>query len=69
MTLHHIRQLQKLMTLFHLQSRMRHPTDSSSLPTPEDTPQNRIPKSHYKLRQQPRKDYRLFLSPSKILNH
>ena len=50
-------------------TRIRHPTDSSSLPTTNDTPQNRTLKSHYKLRQQPRKDYALFLSPSKILNH
>ena len=48
-------------------TRIRHPTDSFFLPTPDDTPQNRTLKSHYKLRQQPRKDYRLFLSPSKIL--
>ena len=50
-------------------TRIRHPTDSSSLPTPNDTSQNRTLKSHYKFRQQPRKDYRLFLPPSKILNH
>ena len=50
-------------------TRIRPPTDSSSLPTPDDTSQNRTLKSHYKLRQQQRKDYRLFLSPSKILNH
>ena len=49
-------------------TRIRHPTDSSSLPTPDDTPQNRTLKSHYKLRQQPRKDNRLFISPSKILH-
>ena len=50
-------------------TRLRHPADSSSLPTLDDTPQNRTLKSHYKLRQQTRKDYRLFLSPYKILNH
>ena len=50
-------------------TRIRHPTDSSSLPTSNDTSQNRHLKSHYRLRQQPRKDYRLFLSPSTILNH
>ena len=50
-------------------TRIRHPTDSSSLPTPDDTPQNRTLKSHYKLRQQSRKDYRIFHSPSNILNH
>ena len=50
-------------------TRIRHPTDSSSLPSFNDTSQNRHPKSQYRLRQQPRKDYRLFLSPSKILNH
>ena len=50
-------------------TRIRHPPDSSSLPLSNDTSQNRHPKSHYRLRQQPRKDCRLFLSPSKILNH
>ena len=50
-------------------ARIRHPTDSPSLPTTDDTPQNRTLKTHYKLRQQPRKDYRLFLSPSKFLNN
>ena len=50
-------------------TRIRHPTDSSSLPTPNDTSQTRTLKSHYKLQQEPRKDYRLFLLPSKILNH
>ena len=50
-------------------TRIRHPTDSSTLPPPKDTSQNTSLNSHYKLRQQPRKDYRLFLSPSKILNH
>ena len=52
-----------------LYSRIRHPTDCFSLPTPDDTPQERTLKSHYNLRQQPRKDYRLFLAPSKILDH
>ena len=47
-------------------TRIRHPTESSSLATPDGTPQNRTLKSHYKLRQQPRKDYRLFVSPSNI---
>ena len=50
-------------------TRTRHPTDSSSLPSPNDTSQNRHLKSQYKLRQQPRKDYRLFLSSSKLLKH
>ena len=50
-------------------TRIRHPTDSSFLLSSNDTSQNRHLKSHYRLRQQPRKDYRLFLSPSKILNH
>ena len=50
-------------------TRIRHPTDSSSLPLSNDTSQDRHLKSHYRLRQQPRKDYRLFLSPSKFLNH
>ena len=50
-------------------TRIHHPTDSSSLPLSNDTSQDKYLKSHYRLRQQPRKDYRLFLSPSKILNH
>ena len=49
-------------------TRIRHPTDSSSLPSLNDTSQNRHLKSHYRLRQQPRKNYRLFFSPSKNLN-
>ena len=46
-------------------TRNYHLTDSTSLPSSEDAPQYRTLKPHYKLRQQPRKDYRLFLSPSK----
>ena len=53
--------------LFH--TRIRHPTERSSLHSSNDTSQNRHPKSHCRLGQQPRKDYRLFLSLSKILNH
>ena len=49
-------------------TRIRHPTDSSSLPSSKDTSQIRHLKSHYRSRQQRRKDYRLFLSPSKSLN-
>ena len=49
--------------------RFSHPTDSASLPPHNITSQNRHLESYYKLRQQPRKDYRLFLSPSKILKH
>ena len=51
------------------QTRIRHPTERSSLPSSNDTSQNRHLKSLCRLRQQPRKDYRLFLSLSKILNH
>ena len=47
----------------------RHPIDSTSLPPHNDTSQNSHLKSHYKLRKQSRKDYRLFLSPSKISKH
>ena len=50
-------------------TRIRQPNDSSSLPSSNDTSQNRHLKFHYRLRQQPRKDYRLFISPSRILNH
>ena len=50
-------------------TRIRQPTDSSSLPPPNDRSQNRSPKPHYKLGQQPRKGYRILLSPSKILSH
>ena len=50
-------------------SRTRHPTDSSSRSSLNDTSQKRHLKSHDKLRPQPRKDYRLFLSPSKVLKH
>ena len=50
-------------------TRIRHPTDSSSLPTPNDTSQIRSFKSHYKIRQQPRNYFILLFSPSKILNH
>ena len=49
-------------------TRFRHTTDSS-FPTPDETLQNRILKSHYKVRQKPQKDYKLSLSPSKISNH
>ena len=49
-------------------TRIRHPGDSSSLPSSDDTSQSRHLKSHFRLSQQPRKDFRLFLSPSKILN-
>ena len=48
------------------QTRIRHPTYSSSLPSSNDSSQNRQLKSHYKLRQQLPKDYRLFLSLPKI---
>ena len=50
-------------------TRIRHPTTRSSLSSPkiQDTSQNRQLKSHYRSRQQPRKEYRLFLSPSKIV--
>ena len=44
-------------------TRIRHPTDSSSH---TDTSYNKHLKSHYQLRQQPRKDYRPFLSLSKV---
>ena len=50
-------------------TRIRQPTDSSSLPLSIDTSQNRHLESPYRLRHQRRKDYRLSLSPSKILNH
>ena len=50
-------------------TRIRHPTDSSSPPSSNDTSQNRHLKSDYRLRQQPRKDCRLFFSPYRILNH
>ena len=69
MTLHLVRQLQKTHDTNSSSTRIRHHTDSSSLPILDDTLQNKTLKSHYKLRQQPRKEYRLFLSPSKVLNH
>ena len=53
--------------LYH--TRIRHPTDNSSLPISNDTSQDRHLKSHYRLRQQLRKEYRLILSPPKSLNH
>ena len=56
MTLHLIRSY-KTITKTHdtnpSYTRIRHPTDSSSLPTSDDKPQNRTLKSHHKLRQQP----------------
>ena len=48
-------------------TRIRHPTDSSYLPSHTDTSHIRHPKSYYQLGQQSRKDYRLFLSPFKVL--
>ena len=50
-------------------TRIRQPTDSSSLPLSIDTSQNTHLESPYRIKHQPRKDYRLFFSPSKILNH
>ena len=50
-------------------TRILHPNDSSSLSSSIDTSQNRHLKSDYRTRQQPRMDYRLFLSPYRILNH
>ena len=47
-------------------TRIRHSTDSSSLLTPDDTSQNRTLKTHYKLRQQPPKDYNFSFHPSKF---
>ena len=43
--------------------RLRHPSQNqSSLPPPID----RTTKTHYKLRQQPKIDYRIFIPPSKL---
>ena len=48
-------------------TRIRHHIDSSSLPSSTETSQNIHLKSHYRVRQQSRKEFRHFLSPSKIL--
>ena len=48
-------------------TRIRNSTDSSSFAPPTDTCHDRHLKSLSQVRQQPRKDYRPYLSPSKVL--